>query len=96
MLEVISDMVRSPLQSFHERPGFLCQIFLAPGRKAGAYPLLQVSIQIFIRIVLRRIRRQKEDPDPLLMLIKPFLHPFTMVHPMIVQNQENLLLHILD
>ena len=96
MLEITSDVGRSMLQSFHERPGFLHQLFLVSGRKAGAYSLLQISVQIFVRIVLRCIRRQKENLYPLPMLFKPFLHSLAMMHPVIVQDQKDLLLDILD
>ena len=96
MSEVAFDMIRSSLQCLHERPGFLCQVLLVPGRKTGAYPLLQIPVQVFIRVMFRHIWWQIENLNPLLMLIKPLLYHLAVMHPKIIQNQKDLPFHILD
>jgi hypothetical protein len=74
-------MIRSSLQSFHKRPRFLRQIVTVSGRKTRPNSLLEIPVQVFVRVVSRRIRRQIENLDLILVLREPFPHEFAVMNP---------------
>ena len=59
-------------------------------------PSFEISVQIFIRIQLRSIRRQIENLYFLLMVFEPFFNFFTVMGTQIIQNQKNLMVRVFN
>jgi hypothetical protein len=90
MPEVIFYMIRSSLKGLHKRTGFLCKIILASGGKSGPDPLFQITVEIFIGVVFRGIRRKIKHFYSILMGLKPFGCDFAMMNSVIIQDQKDL------
>lgn len=58
--------------------------------------VFQVTIEIFIRVMFRAIRRQVENLYLLFMLLQPRLNELAVVDFEIIQNKDYLLVNILD
>ncbi|SHI15186.1 hypothetical protein SAMN02745124_04416, partial [Desulfofustis glycolicus DSM 9705] len=84
MFEVTFDMIWSSLKGLHKRPRFLCQIVTISGRQTGPYSLLEIPVQVFIRVVFRRIRRQIKNFYLVLMFRKPFPHDLAVMNPKVI------------
>ena len=82
---------RAMLQFSHERLDFVGNILNGVGNISGVYRKLQGMIQIFVRVVFRRIRRQEKHFNLLLVLFKPGGSKLTMMDLQVIQNQEDLL-----
>lgn len=80
MLEVILHMPRTILQSTHE----------------GAGLLLEVAVEIFVRIEFRGIQRQIKDLDLLFVFFQPGLDDLAVMDPQVIENQKNLAVRVLD
>lgn len=52
--------------------------------------LLEVAIQVLVRVELRGVSGQKEHLDPFPPLVQPGLDPLAVMHTLVVQNQEDL------
>ncbi len=89
MLEVVHDMLRKMKQSPHEFLNMRTHLHFVV-RQAGRIDLsLQVVVQILVRVQLRRVTRQVEYFDPLLMRRHPRLHCRGHVRPQAVHDQEH-------
>ena len=58
--------------------------------------LLQVVVQVFVRIVFRRVGRKKEQTDLILTFLHPISYDFPMVNLEVVKNDVNLPVNILE
>jgi hypothetical protein len=96
MPEVTFHMIWPFLQGLHKRASFLRQIVLGPGGKSGANSLFQISVEILVRVIFRGIRRKIKHFYLFSVGLKPLSHDLTMMHPMIIQDQEDLPLNIHD
>ena len=67
-------------------------IFRGIGQLSRVNGNFQSVIQIFIRVVFRRVGRQEEHLYLLLILLQPGRSKLAVVHLQIVQNQEHFLL----
>ena len=90
MLEIISDNLRSVLSTSQIRPNLLHHfrlIFRAlPTHRIG----LDVLIEKFVRIQLRTVPRQVEQPEVLSMPMNPAFDLSGTMHRMTIHNQKDL------
>ena len=88
MLEIISDNLRSVLSTSQIRPNLLHH-FRQIVRALPTYRIrLDVLIEKFVRIQLRTVPRQVEQPEVLSMSMNPALDLFGTMHRMTIHNQE--------
>ena len=96
MPEVIFHMIWSSLEGLHKRASLLRQITLASGGKAGANSFFEIPVEILVRVIFRGIWRKIKNFYLVLVDLKPLIHDFAMMNPMIIQDQEDLPLNIQD
>ena len=89
-------MIRIIGQLCHESVSICLKIGFGSGLALRTYRLLQVIIQVLIRIVFRRIGGQKEKPDLGLVLLNPFGNERPVMNLEVVQNDVDLVVNILD
>ena len=78
------------------RHDLLPEVVTPSGRFARIHSRLQIAIQEFIGVELRRVAGQEEYFDLVPVLLKPSLDGFTVVDPQVVEDQEDLTPRILD
>ena len=72
----------------------MLQFFLTARAGALADAALQITVQQFIRVILRRVWWQMENLKLILVLVQPMSDYSRMMNPQIVQDQEYLLLAV--
>src|SRR5881409_1504770 len=65
-------------------------------RNAALNSAFEIAIEVFGRIELGRIWRQKEHFNSIAMRIKPLAHVDRLMHAQIVKDQEHLALRVFD
>ena len=88
--------VRAFLDRFEDRRGSGDEIIAGLGTRLVLDRLLQIVVEIFIRIVFRRIGREIKDLDFDLVARQPILNRLGVMDTQIVDNQKDLLLRVLD
>ena len=96
MLKIISDNLRSVLSASQIRPNLLQHFRLIvralPTHRIG----LDVLIEKFVRIQLRTVPRQVEQPEVLSMPMNPAFDLSGTMHRMTIHNQKNFLPVLFD
>ena len=96
MLKIISDNLRSVLSASQIRPNLLQHFRLIvralPTHRIG----LDILIEKFVRIQLRTVPRQVEQPEVLSMPMNPAFDLSGTMHRMTIHNQKNFLPVLLD
>ncbi len=72
------------------------QLFLVSRRRSFMNSSFEITVQILIRIELRRIGWQVEHLDFVVVLGQPGFDDLGMVNPQIIENQKDLSLGVLD
>ena len=67
----------------------LLKLITCPGWLSRMHSYFQITIEVFIRIQLRRVGWQKENFDLLFMLFQPIANNITVMDGKVVKNQEN-------
>jgi hypothetical protein len=73
-VEVGLDPIRLPLDGFEDRRGGGDEVVTGPGARFVLDRLLEIVVEIFIRVVFRRIGRKIENFDLVLVVRQPFLN----------------------
>ena len=94
VLEIRLHKLARGTQPVHELLGELAQHRIILDRSRLAQMRLQIPVDPFIRVLLRRIRRQEEQLDASLVewLLQPCTDHLGMMHPQVVHDQEHLAL----
>jgi len=79
-----------------DRRGSGNEIIAGLGTRLILDRLLQIVVEIFIRVVFRRIGREIKDLDFDLVARQPILNRLGMMDAQIVDNQKDLLLRVLE
>ncbi len=90
MLEIGLHSLRAVDQELHEGGGLLQQPVACPAALSAAQLRLEVPVEVLVRVALRRVGRQVEHLDLLLMLLHPGSDLLRMVRPQVVEYQEHL------
>ncbi len=90
MLEIGFHPLRAVDQELHEGGRLLQQPSWCSAAIGAAQLRLEVPVEVFIRVALRRVGRQVEHLDLVLMRLHPGGYVLRMMRPEVVEYQEHL------
>lgn len=90
MIEIGFHALWAADEELHEGCGLVKKTVACTASISAAQVRLEVPVEVFVRVALRRVGRQVEHLDLVLMRLHPGGHLLGMVRPEIVENEEDL------
>jgi hypothetical protein len=96
MLEELPDLRGLPLQRAETPRRGLLEFFPVAGGRASRYLLLEIAVEILVRIEFGRVRREVVNREQFRMRLDPCADLLRLVHVQVVEDEHHLAARVLS
>ncbi len=96
MLEERNDTMSEISEASHMEPNILIEAVLVQGWTLQCHGLLQIVVQVLVRVEFMTVGGQENELDSILVRFQPFFDRFTVVDPEVIDDEDDFAFSIFD